>query len=123
MKKLKLSTKTAIAGILLLLPVFLSAQIRVEEQLFIEIKDTTQTAYLHYYNGEWVQKGFTMSQVEKKDSIGIDSIRITRFFYYDKDYYNFDGSYVGKKVFIDLIIKKEYLSKRKGNDYSVNYAN
>lgn len=103
-----------------LLPKVISAQIRIEKQLYVEIKDTVEIAYHHYYSGEWSMKGSSVYPVVKKDFVGLDSVRITRLYYFDNDYYTLTGAYLGKKVYIDLILKKEYLSKRKGNDHPEN---
>lgn len=121
MKKIKLFV--FIIGCFLL-PRFMSAQIRIEKQLYVEIKDTVEVAYHHYYTGEWSINTNSVYPVVKKDSIGLDSVRITRLYYLVDDsvyHRKWGGSYEKKKVFIDFIVNKKYLSKRKGNDYAENY--
>jgi len=78
--------------------------------LILEIKDTTETAYNYYYTGKWVQKGFAINKEEKKDSIGINKVRIKRLFYN-----TFESNGTIKKVYLKYE-EKEYLEK-KSNDY------
>lgn len=50
-------------------------------QLYVEIKDTVETAYFYYEGDLFIQNGFHMTKELKKDSIGIDSVQIKRLFY------------------------------------------
>jgi hypothetical protein len=50
---------------------------------YIEVKDTIETAY-HTYYGAWEQNGFSYSHKIVRDSIGVDSVTITRIYYLEK---------------------------------------
>ena len=58
MKNFKLLTKTAIVGYILLANFNVLGQ---DKQLYVEIKDTIETAYHTYFSG-WEQRGFNYSQ-------------------------------------------------------------
>lgn len=77
-----------------------------------EVKDTVLTAYNHYYDG-LESKGFYMTRKIKKDSIGINKVRITKLFYYKFKENNRFG-----KVYLKYA-EIEYLDKRIGNDYPI----
>ena len=78
MKLTNFIKRTAICLYLVLTCVFVRGQ---DKQLYAEVKDTIETAYHTYYTGVWEQNGFSMYPAEKSDSIGIDSIRITKIYY------------------------------------------
>ncbi|MFA5431980.1 MAG: hypothetical protein WC319_03800 [Candidatus Paceibacterota bacterium] len=80
MKNFKLLTKTAIVGYILLANVTVFGQ---DKQLYVEIKDTIETAYHTYFSG-WEQRGFNYSQKTISDSIGIDSVIIKKLYYVEK---------------------------------------
>ena len=65
---------------------------------FIEITDTVETAYDMY-----------------KDSVGIDSVRITRIYYYIYTQEKTSYTLVRNKVYLDFELK-EYFGMRKGTD-------
>ncbi len=82
--------------------------------LKIEVIDTVQTAYNHYFTGNWIQSNFSMIQEQKKDSIGLDSVRIKRIYYVIKSYEKISNKF--DKVYIGWT-EIEYLTPRLGNDY------
>lgn len=79
-----------------------------------EVKDTILTAYNHYYDG-FESKGFYMTRKIKKDSIGINKVRITKLFYY-----KFKENNPFNKVYLKYV-EIEYLGKKIGNDYPIEY--
>ena len=89
-----------------------------DKQIYAEVKDTIEIAYHTYYTGGWEQNGFSMYPAEKSDSIGIDSIRITKLYYLEKyDPYKHIRErsdtilpYAVRRVYLQ-IEQKEYLNE------------
>lgn len=105
---------TAICLYLVLTCVFVRGQ---DMCLYAEVKDTIEIAYHTYYTGWWERNGFSMYPAEKSDSIGIDSIRITKIYYLEKydPYKNIRATsdtilpYAVRRVYLK-IEQKEYLN-------------
>lgn len=87
----------------------LSAQTQ-DIQLNLEVKDTIETVYNHRYTGKWINEGFNLRREVVKDSIGVDSVRVMRAFYWSSSKGYAKKNYIGYS-------EKKYLSKRKGNGY------
>ena len=75
--------------ILLLAPLFSQGQknvskpaVMVDKQLFIEIKDTVTTAYFHKFTGKKFYDGTAMRNEAVADSIGLDSVRVMRMYFF-----------------------------------------
>lgn len=62
---------------MLLFPVSLVSQ---TYPCFVEITTDTVTAY-SISSGSWEQKGFTLSQTDKRDSIGVRAVEVLKLFY------------------------------------------
>ena len=73
-------------------------------QCYVEIKDTSELAIKSYHCG-WEQNGFAITEKVCKDTIGLDSIRITKLFYLDE---------CNEKVYLDFFLK-EYIIKKSYN--------
>ncbi len=126
MKLTNFIKSSAICLYLVLLSVIVRGQ---DIPAFIEITDTIETAYDIYYGG-WEQNGFNFTRKEIKDSVGIDSVRITRIYYYEEFMDKTSETYtvilgdtvkimgytpMSYKVYLDFELK-EYLGVRKGSD-------
>lgn len=92
-------------------PLFSYGQ-NISIMLNAEVKDTVLTAYNHYYGG-FEGNVFYPNRKIKKDSIGVNKVRITKLFYY-----KFKGNDPFNKVYLKYV-ETEYLGKRIGNDYPI----
>lgn len=108
--------KTALLFLLLLpligngqMAILKNGEVFLDTKLYVEVKDTTETAYFHYYGDNWIHRdAFSITREEKKDSIGVNKVRITRLYYYTNEFMK------GGKTYLDINLKK-YLGKRIGN--------
>lgn len=95
---------------LTLLPFLLMAVLASgQKPIFVEIKDTVETSYDLSY-GEWFQEDFNMQRQEIRDSVGLDTFRLYKFYYLD----TIKGEV--KKTYLDMALKK-IVGRRKGKDY------
>ena len=95
-----------ILSILLLISV---NHILAQKQLYIEIKDTVEVSYDIRHDG-WEKKGFTIQLREVKDSVGLDTFRLQKFYYLDT------VKNKVKRIYLEMSLKK-IIGRRKGTDY------
>lgn len=67
--------------IILITAILFTSKISAQHKIYVEVKDTIQIAYREYLGQEYIQDGFYYSREWKKDSVGIDSIRVTKIYY------------------------------------------
>ena len=80
MKLTNFIKRTAICLYLVLASVIVRGQ---DMRAYIEVKDTIETAY-HTYLGAWEQNGFNYLPGTERNSIGVDSVTITRIYYLER---------------------------------------
>lgn len=91
--------------ILFILPSWLISQDSTyTTRLYVEVKDTCETAYREYW-GDWYRDGFDITREVKRDSIGIDSFKLIRYLWIDPK---------GQVVYSSME-EKQYKGKRKGS--------
>lgn len=105
--------------ILLMIPIICFAQkpapkatkpaVVVDKQLFVEIKDTVTTAYHHKFTGKKFWDGTAMRNEAVADSIGLDSVRVMRMYFFANE------TLRQGKVYTQYV-EAYFLGKRKGND-------
>ena len=86
---------------------FCSVTYGQDKIVFVEITDTVEVAYDVRYDG-WEQQGFNYVMKTVRDSVGLDSIKIFRFYTY--------LPHISEKIYLDLDITK-YITEPKGSDY------
>ena len=99
---------------------FAQTDYKSEHRLFLEITDTIETAYDVSY-GNWIQHGFVITREPIYDSIGVDSVRISRLFYIMSRAQWEKTKYLGAvkyKVYLSYEERK-YPNGRKGTDYKL----
>lgn len=90
--------------ILLLLPAWIFCQdTAYQARLYVEVKDTSEVAYHQRYTGRWIQEGFNSYMETQKDSVGIDSFQLVRFYWIDPK---------GTKIYSEME-ERRYRGKRK----------
>jgi hypothetical protein len=105
MKHINLILRTSICLSLVLSSIIALGQ---DKRLYVEVKDTIEVAYYTYYTGEWERSGFSSLPVIEKDSIGVDSIRITKLFYIE-EYDPYVGIRAKSDTILPYAIRKIYL--------------
>jgi len=101
-----------------------------DKRAYIEVKDTIEIAYNTYFTGDWSQNGFNLFRTEKSDSIGVDSVSITRIYYLEKydPYKNIRANsdtilpYRMRKVYLSFK-QKEYKNGCSSKDNRLNMLN
>ena len=119
--------KNLITIILIMFAIQVMAQ---DKRAYIEVKDTIETAYYTYFTGDWERDGFSMYPTEKSDSIGIDSVSITRIYYFEKydPYKNIRANsdtilpFRMRKIYLDFEQRK-YKNGRSSQDNRLNMLN
>jgi len=71
--------------IVLLFSTSVYSQKHIINKLYVEVKDTIQTKYIDIHTGDFEIKDFYLTQIVRKDSVGFDSIRKTRLFYWTRE--------------------------------------
>ena len=119
--------KKLITILLIMFAVQVMAQ---DKRAYIEVKDTIEIAYNTYFTGDYTQNGFSIYPIEKSDSIGIDSVSITRIYYLEKydPYKNIRANsdtilpYRMRKVYLSFK-QKEYKNGCSSKDNRLNMLN
>lgn len=81
----------------------------VDKQLFVEIKDTVTIAYNHHFTGKKFYDGTAVRNEAVADSVGLDSIRVFRFYFFGNE------TLRQGKIYTQYV-EAYFTGKRKGND-------